>query len=121
MTLNKFLAIAFMCHQRPDRSFFYNGKQFPICARCTGILVGYFAGVVIAVVTKCSYYQFFPLLLIPMSVDGILQQRFNIMSNNPRRFMTGIIGGVAIIYCFICYHMLAVWIAKIILKNWITI
>ena len=27
------------CHQRSDRSFFYHGYQFPICARCTGVLI----------------------------------------------------------------------------------
>ncbi|MEI3349189.1 MAG: DUF2085 domain-containing protein [Dysosmobacter sp.] len=28
------------CHQRPDRSFFFHGKQFPVCARCTGVFLG---------------------------------------------------------------------------------
>lgn len=28
--------IIFGCHRRPERSFFYKGRQFPICARCTG-------------------------------------------------------------------------------------
>ena len=38
------LAVAFayavgsvICHQRPDRSFFWDGHQLPICARCTGL------------------------------------------------------------------------------------
>src|SRR4051812_167741 len=36
-----------ICHQRPDRSFFWQGHQFPVCARCTGIyLSGAFAIVV---------------------------------------------------------------------------
>lgn len=28
------------CHQMPERSFSYKGKQFPVCARCTGIFIG---------------------------------------------------------------------------------
>jgi len=50
-----FLALIFaigavICHQRPDRSFFWDGHQLPVCARCTGLyasaavgLVGWFA------------------------------------------------------------------------------
>ena len=29
------------CHRKPGRSFFWRGKQFPVCARCTGIHIGY--------------------------------------------------------------------------------
>jgi len=31
---------AFICHQRPDRSFFFHGSQLPVCARCTGLYAG---------------------------------------------------------------------------------
>ena len=30
----------FICHQRPERSFFLGGSQLPVCARCTGLYVG---------------------------------------------------------------------------------
>jgi uncharacterized membrane protein len=30
---------ATICHQRPERSFVVNGRQFPVCARCTGLYV----------------------------------------------------------------------------------
>ena len=30
-----------VCHQRPERSFHTHGRQFPVCARCTGL---YLAG-----------------------------------------------------------------------------
>lgn len=31
----------FICHQRPERSFFLpGGTQMPVCARCTGLYVG---------------------------------------------------------------------------------
>lgn len=28
-----------ICHQRPERSFFWGTHQFPVCARCTGLYV----------------------------------------------------------------------------------
>ena len=28
-----------VCHQRPERSFFVDGRQLPVCARCTGLYV----------------------------------------------------------------------------------
>lgn len=33
------------CHQRADRSFYWKGRKFPLCARCTGVLVGYILAV----------------------------------------------------------------------------
>ena len=38
--LYKWLPIVFGCHCRPDRSFYWKGKKFPLCARCTGELAG---------------------------------------------------------------------------------
>lgn len=34
-----------ICHQLPDRSFFLDGQQLPVCARCTGLYVSGVAGV----------------------------------------------------------------------------
>ena len=30
----------YICHQRPERSFFIGGQQLPVCARCTGLYLG---------------------------------------------------------------------------------
>jgi uncharacterized membrane protein len=30
----------FICHQRPERSFFFHGHQLAVCARCTGLYLG---------------------------------------------------------------------------------
>jgi uncharacterized membrane protein len=35
-----FLLGHFICHQRPERSFFIGGQQLPVCARCTGLYLG---------------------------------------------------------------------------------
>ena len=39
---------SFICHQRPDRSFFVGEAQLPVCARCLGIYGGATAGSLIA-------------------------------------------------------------------------
>ena len=28
-----------ICHRIPERSFFFRGHQFPVCARCTGFYI----------------------------------------------------------------------------------
>ena len=33
-----------VCHQLPDRSFFLDGRQLPVCARCTGLYLSGAAG-----------------------------------------------------------------------------
>jgi uncharacterized membrane protein len=33
-----------ICHQRPERSFFIDGQQLPVCARCAGLYVSGAAG-----------------------------------------------------------------------------
>jgi uncharacterized membrane protein len=45
---NKLKAIGYaVCHQIPSHSFFYNGNAFPLCARCTGMYLGAFTGLMV--------------------------------------------------------------------------
>ena len=37
---------SFVCHQLPERSFFWDGRQYPVCARCTGLYLSGLAGFV---------------------------------------------------------------------------
>ncbi len=43
-----YAAGAFICHQRPERSFHLDGAQLPVCARCLGIYAGAAAGSVVS-------------------------------------------------------------------------
>ena len=36
---------AVICHQIPERSFFWQGHQLPVCARCTGLYVSGAVGI----------------------------------------------------------------------------
>lgn len=90
--LYKWLPIFFGCHCRPDRSFYYRGRQFPICARCTGELAGILALLLTwfwthpgAVCSLC--------LLVPLTADGVIQLRTSYESNNLRRLWTGLLFG----------------------------
>ncbi len=82
------------CHQKPERSFFWKGKQFPLCSRCTGINIGY-------LILPFFIFGFIKipllwsvLLLLPTYIDGVVQAYFNIESNNTRRFITGLMSGI---------------------------
>jgi uncharacterized membrane protein len=37
-----------LCHQRPERSFSWQGQSWPVCARCAGLYMGVALGVVLA-------------------------------------------------------------------------
>jgi uncharacterized membrane protein len=43
-----------ICHQRPERSFFLDGHQFPVCARCTGLYLSAAVGLLGWVVFKMA-------------------------------------------------------------------
>lgn len=87
---------AFRCHQLPERSFFYKGMQFPVCARCTGVLLGMFLlGPIITIFTFGNMYVSLGLLFI-MIFDGFLQLKIKYNSNNFKRLITGLGAGYAV-------------------------
>lgn len=93
----KILDYVFMCHKLPERSFFYKGKQFPICARCTGILIGYVIAIIGIFFINIPFLLCLTLLL-PIGIDGIGQYLGKWTSTNIRRLITGILAGIATIY-----------------------
>ncbi len=84
----------YLCHQKPERSFFYKQKQFPICSRCTGIVIGAVIGFIIASITAPNFL--FILGFIPLIVDGTTQYFGLRTSNNTLRFITGLLCGFSL-------------------------
>ena len=84
----------YLCHQKPERSFFYKQKQFPICSRCTGIVIGAVIGFIIASITAPNLL--FILGFIPLIVDGTTQYFGLRKSNNTLRFITGLLCGFSL-------------------------
>ncbi|MDD3137943.1 MAG: DUF2085 domain-containing protein [Lachnospiraceae bacterium] len=83
------------CHQLPERSFFFKKYQFPVCARCTGVIISS----IIAIFT----YFFYPINIITafllsfiMFLDWFIQFLKIKPSTNSRRLITGIIGGYGV-------------------------
>ncbi|GAA3518214.1 DUF2085 domain-containing protein [Aquimarina addita] len=76
-----------------SRSFFWKGKQFPVCSRCTGIHIGYlsFPLFTFDLITLNLYWTIF--LILPTYLDGLIQAYFDLESNNIRRVITGLMAG----------------------------
>lgn len=114
-----FFDYLFVCHKMPSRSFFYKGKQFPICARCTGIFVGYIIGII-------TWIFYFPnivitgLFFIPAGLDGGIQYFTKYESTNMRRLISGILFGIGFIFVLanVAYlaRLNAEWVVKQIKK-----
>lgn len=85
-----------ICHRIPERSFFYKGHQFPVCARCTGV----YLSLITAPLLKHLNLTINDLmllgiaLLIPMAIDGTTQLFGLRESNNYLRLITGFLGGI---------------------------
>lgn len=82
------------CHRMPERSFFYKGKQFPVCARCTGMLIGYLSIFLffIHLIRINIWWAIF--LNLPAYIDGMTQAMGWRESNNLLRLITGIMSGI---------------------------
>ena len=88
------------CHQMPERSFFFRGKQFPVCARCTGAFLGYITGGVV------SLFLFAPIWLDLLFcgilfADWLVQYICVLSSTNLRRLLTGILCGFGMAQLYI--------------------
>lgn len=106
--LKKWLPIIFGCHGRADRSFILKGKPFPICARCSGELVG-------ILLISITYWFYHPpiiyavFLLFPMILDGGVQLLTKYESNNILRFFTGFLFGYSLFQLLFSSLIAAYW------------
>lgn len=92
ISMNKLLAIV-PCHRMKNRCITIKGYTFPLCARCLGILTGYFLTPLLIVSGTYLPIWLGILLNIPMVVDGWTQKMGHRRSNNYLRLSTGILCG----------------------------
>jgi len=94
-----------LCHQLPERSFFGGGVQVPVCARDTGIYLGFVAAfALISVVHRGERPRGFPrwpawvvmgLSLVAMGWDGVSSYAGLRATTNDLRLLTGLGVGIA--------------------------
>jgi uncharacterized membrane protein len=96
------------CHQRPDRSFFLNGYQMPVCARCTGVIIGY-----LLAIPLFFLYSFSWVITLAgcgsMLLDWGLQAMKIKESTNIRRLISGLSGGYGLM-------SIQLWLISFILR-----
>lgn len=87
------------CHQIAERSFFVKGLQFPVCARCTGVMAGQLTALItiplripLSVCIAC---------LTVMGLDWSIQEIGIKSSTNSRRFLTGVLGGFGLFSLYV--------------------
>ncbi|MBF4509768.1 MAG: DUF2085 domain-containing protein [Aeromicrobium sp.] len=102
-----FIALGYgLCHQLPERSFFAAGYQLPVCARDTGIYLGFALGLLgLAVLARGSRPTELPrwpvLVLVAlfvgaMAVDGVTSYAGLRTTTNDLRLLTGLLAGWAL-------------------------
>lgn len=98
------------CHQRSDRSFFFRGRQFPLCARCTGMFAGYALSLLLSAFVR-PHWAICLALVLPMLIDVAAQNLFGRESTNARRFVTGLLAGYGLLTAYIIF---AVWLVGVL-------
>lgn len=98
------------CHQMPERSFFYKGYQFPVCARCTGVIIGEIICIITILVNIKLSIILYTVLLLIMGLDWFIQYINILESNNIRRLITGILGGFGLtgIYYYVIVNLIKI-------------
>jgi len=105
-----------VCHQLPAKSLNIGGIYLPICARCSGIYIGFFIAALILFIMFRKKESNLPpiyilvilcLFIFSTVVDGILSYFGHFETNNNIRFITGFLCGssiMAIIYPVFVYQ-----------------
>lgn len=90
------------CHRLPERSFKWrSGLPFPVCARCTGELIGMLVAAATGWLGQPPLWALF-VMLLPLIADGTIQRLTRYESTNLRRLITGLLFGYA-------FALLLVW------------
>jgi len=114
-----------VCHRIPERSFFINQRQLPVCARDTGMFTGALAGLIVAALTLRKRASGFPtrpyavvfgLCFAAWAFDGfnsyvmlITRQPLFYLPQNWLRLVTGAFMGVSLSTYVVALINQALW------------
>lgn len=82
------------CHRRKERSIKMLGYTFPLCARCTGLWLGFGIGLFFRIMGLHLPLVFTITFMLPLAIDGFTQFLGSRESNNLLRFLTGFLFGI---------------------------
>lgn len=85
------------CHRKKERCFKIKDYTFPICSRCTGLIVGIVFTMIYLYAAPFPSSPLSIFLTFPLLIDGFTQQFLNRESNNMLRFLTGLLFSFAVI------------------------
>jgi uncharacterized membrane protein len=87
-----------ICHRKPERSFKIKGHALPLCARCTGLIIGSVIGILLVLLSYDLPLPFLILSMLPLLIDGFTQMFTTYESNNILRFSTGVLFSLSLVY-----------------------
>lgn len=97
-------AFSHVCHQLPERSFFLLGQPLAVCARCTGLYVG-FAGTMLLYPLLTSLRRTYPpdrkwlfIAAAPLAIDFALGFIGIWANTHSSRFLTAALLGAAVVF-----------------------
>lgn len=98
----KYFGIKPLCNLREDTALHIGNFCFPLCYRCSAIIINFIVATILLKNDIFSIVIGF-LLMLPCLIDGILQYCFKIRSTNTRRIITGSIAGwgLAVLYIYV--------------------
>jgi len=87
-----------LCNRNAERAPKILGCYFVLCWRCTGLILGGLLGSFLSrgILNQTNNVIFILVLSMPFVTDVFTQRFFFQESNNTRRFLTGILFGVAL-------------------------
>src|SRR3989344_5179347 len=89
------------CHRQKESSLSIFGRTLPLCSRCTGLIIGttfaYPFRNLFAFSTPALFFLSFA-FAFPGFVDSVTQFMGLRKSNNALRLVTGISGGIAVVF-----------------------
>ena len=98
-------AFSHACHQQPERSFFVADQPFAVCARCTGLYIGFaLIGLLYPLLTSLRrtdppQRKWLFLAVVPFAIDFGLGFLGIWENTHASRFLTGaLLGGVVVFY-----------------------
>jgi uncharacterized membrane protein len=99
LSLTVYAVGAYVCHQRPERSFFLWTRQMPVCARCAGIYIGAAIAVLGAGAIPARLRptrEMVAVAALPIALSLVYEWTTGVTPSNAIRAITGVGFGAAV-------------------------